>query len=84
MDEGGRSRREHAIESNAGSGCRIQLPGMAGFNTSLYSRQLLLHCSTSCIHEVVSPASVQSWISAQICLEQICIDPKGARQESLA
>jgi hypothetical protein len=27
---------------------------------------------------------MQEWISAQICLEQICIDPKGARQESLA
>jgi len=23
------------------------------------------------------------WIPAQICLEQICIDPKGVRQDSL-
>ena len=23
------------------------------------------------------------WIPAQICLEQICINPKGARQDSL-
>jgi hypothetical protein len=36
----------------------------------------------SCI--ALPPASMQEWISAQICLEQICIDPKGARQESLA
>jgi hypothetical protein len=25
-----------------------------------------------------------TWIPAQICLEQICIYPKGARQDSLA
>ena len=25
-----------------------------------------------------------SWIPAQICLEQICINPKGDRQESLS
>jgi hypothetical protein len=24
-----------------------------------------------------------AWISAQICLEQICINPKGVRQDSL-
>jgi hypothetical protein len=30
------------------------------------------------------PASMQSWILAQIRLERICINPKGVMQDSLA
>ena len=50
-----------------------------------FSLRTLLHpCvlgNCSCV--ALPPASMQSWIPAQICLEQVCINPKGVRQDSL-
>jgi hypothetical protein len=82
----------HKIPCNKNLPPILTLPSMASRQPLLRRLKRLLlvlyllhnpHGRGECRYCRSKYLSMQSWISAQICREQICINPKGIRQDSL-